>query len=109
MTLALRFGDQTIRIRVRFTASQVRGSPRALAEHVVEDHDDDAPLAFVLTGPQGLQRHHRLVDRSGLVLSEAKGLDTGLRALSHLTVFLPPPPGTARIRARAAWRSTRWR
>ena len=55
----------------------------------------------MLTAPQGLQRNHRLVDRSGFVLSEGRGLDSGLHALaSHLTALLPPAPGTVRIRTR---------
>lgn len=99
-TLLLRFGERTIRI----ACDSRRGARRlraALGEHLV-DGPDDAPLAFVLTAPQGLVRKHRLVDRSGFVLSESRGLDTGLRALaSHLTAFLPPAPGTVRIRVRA--------
>ena len=98
--LTLRFGERTVRIAcdARRGARRLRS---ALTEHVVAN-DDDAPLAFVLTAPQGLQRRHSLVDRAGIVLSDGRGLDPGLRALaSHLTAFLPPAPGTVRVRARA--------
>jgi hypothetical protein len=100
VTLHLRFGEHVVRV----ACDSRRGARRlraALADHVVDD-PGDAPLAFVLTAPQGLHRHHRLVDRSGFVLSEGRGLAAGLHALaSHLTALLPPPPGTVRIRARA--------
>jgi hypothetical protein len=100
-TLHLCFGEK----RIRITCDSRRGARRlraALTEHLGADEAEDAPLGFVLTAPQGLQRHHRLEDRSGFVLSEARGLDAGLRALaSHLTALLPPAPGTVRFRARA--------
>jgi hypothetical protein len=98
-TLFLRFGERTVRVACdsRRAARKLRS---ALGEHLV-DGPDDASLAFVLTAPQGLQRKHRLVDRSGFVLSEARGLDSGLHALaSHLTAFLPTAQGTVRIRVR---------
>jgi len=98
-TLLLQFGEQTIRVACdsRRGARTLRA---ALGEHLV-DGADDAPLAFVFTAPQGLQRKHRLVDRSGFVLSEAPGLDAGLHALAaHLTAFMPAAPDTVRIRAR---------
>lgn len=100
IALNLRFGDSRIRVAcdARRGARLLRS---ALADHV-DDDPEDAPLGFVLTAPQGLRRSHSLVDRSGFVLSEGRGLDAGLHALaSHLTAFLPPPPGTVRIRARA--------
>jgi hypothetical protein len=100
VTLWLRFGQTTLRVACdsRRGARKLRD---ALAEHIVSDADD-TPLGFVLTAPQGLQRHHRLVDRTGFVLSEGRGLDPGIQALaSHLTALLPPVPGTVRIRARA--------
>jgi hypothetical protein len=99
-TLLLRFSGHTVRVACdsRRGARRLRG---ALGEQLV-DGPDDAPLAFVLTAPQGLQRNHRLIDRSGFVLSEARGLDSGLHTLaSHLTAFLPPAPDTVRIRVRA--------
>jgi hypothetical protein len=99
VALHLHFGEQTVRVACdsRRGARKLRD---ALADHEVET-TEDAPLAFVLTAPQGLKRHHRLEDRSGFVLSEARGLDSGLHALaSHLTALLPPAPGTVRIQAR---------
>jgi hypothetical protein len=99
VSLNLRLGERTIRVACD-SRRAARTLGDALAEHVVEG-DDDAPLAFVLTAPQGLKRSHRLVDRSGFVLSVARGLDTGLHALaSHLTALLPPAPGTVRIQSR---------
>jgi hypothetical protein len=98
-TLLLQFGARTVRVACdsRRAARKLRS---ALGKHLV-DGPDDASLAFVLTAPQGLQRKHRLVDRSGFVLSEGRGLDSGLHALtSHLTAFLPTAPDTVRIRAR---------
>jgi hypothetical protein len=101
VALNLRFGEQTVRVACdsRRAARKLRD---ALADHLVDgDGDGDAPLAFVLTAPQGLKRAHRLVDRSGFALSEGRGLDAGLHALaSHLTALLPPTPDTVRIRAR---------
>jgi len=100
VTLNLRFDEQTVRVACdsRRGARKLRD---ALADHEVET-TDDAPLAFVLTAPQGLRRHHLLEDRSGFALSEARGLDSGLHALAcHLTALLPPSPGTVRIQARA--------
>jgi hypothetical protein len=100
VTFCLRF-DQRI---VRVACDSRRGARKlraALGDHIL-DETDEAPLAFVLTAPQGFNRNHQLTDRSGFVLSEARGLDTGLRALAcHLTALLPPAPGTVRIRARA--------
>jgi hypothetical protein len=98
-TLLLQFEAKTIRVACdsRRGARKLRA---ALSDHVV-DGPDDASLAFVLTAPQGLQRKHRLVDRTGFVLSEAPGLDAGLHALAaHLTAFLPTAPNTVRVRAR---------
>jgi hypothetical protein len=99
VTLCLQFADRTVRV----TCDSRRGARvlrEALVDHIV-DGDDDVPLAFVLTAPQGLRRSHHLSDRAGFVLSEARGLDAGLRALAcHLTAFLPPAPGTVRIGAR---------
>jgi hypothetical protein len=90
--------------RVRIACDSRRGARmlrEALGDDVVEDADD-APLAFVLTAPQGLKRRHRLVDRTGFVLSEGRGLESGLHALaSHLTALLPPAPGLVRIRTRS--------
>ncbi|HEV2309008.1 MAG TPA: PqqD family protein, partial [Acidimicrobiia bacterium] len=99
VTLSLRLGEKTVRIACdsRRGARKLRG---ALADHIV-DGDEDAALAFVLTAPQALKRTHLLVDRSGFVLSEGRGLDAGLHALAcHLTALLPPAPGTVRIRTR---------
>jgi len=99
-TIVLRLGRHTVRVACdsRRAARTLRA---ALADHVV-DGDEDTPLAFVLTAPQGLTRTHLLVDRAGFVLSAARGIDAGLHALaSHLTALLPPAPGTVRIRARA--------
>jgi len=99
VTFHLRFGDQTIRIACdsRRGARKLRA---ALDGHIVNE-TDEVPLGFVLTAPQGLHRDHRLTDRSGFVLSEARGLESGLHALAcHLTAFLPPAPGTVRVRAR---------
>jgi hypothetical protein len=101
--LHLRFDDREYRI----TCDSRRGARvlrEALREHVVDDEhvDASAPLAFLLTAPQGFKRTHQLTDRSGFVLSEGKGLDAGLHALGcHITAFLPPAEGTVRIRARA--------
>jgi hypothetical protein len=100
VTYNVRLGERTIRIACdsRRGARALRG---ALADHIV-DADDEVPLGFVLTAPQGLKRTHQLTDRSGVALSEARGLDTGLHALAcHLTALLPPEPGAVRIRARA--------
>jgi hypothetical protein len=100
-TLVLRFDHHRVRVACdsRRAARTLR---RALADHV-DDHDDDAPLGFVLTAPQGFKRTHLLVDRAGFVLSAARGLDAGLHALAgHLTALLPPAPGTVRFRARSA-------
>lgn len=95
----LRLGDETIRI----ACDSRRGAKRlrsALADHILDG--DDGPLGFVLTAPQGLQRHHTLIDRSGFVLSRGRGLDSGLHALAgHLTALLPPARGSVRVRARA--------
>jgi len=99
VTLNLRLGAHTARIACdsRRGARLLRNAVR---EHVV-DNVDDAPLAFVLTAPQGLKRTHRLTDRAGFVLSEGRGLPAGLHGLaSHLTALLPPAPGTVRIRTR---------
>ena len=99
-SLNLRFGDHAVRVACDSWRG-VRKLKASLADHV-DDGLDDAPLAFVLTAPAGLIRTHHLVDRMGFVLSQARGLDSGLHALaSHLTAFLSPPPGTVRIRARA--------
>jgi len=100
VTLHLRFGEYVVRVACD-SRRGARTLSAALAEHVV-DGSDEIPLGFVLTAPQGLHRHHRLVDRSGFVLSEGRGLATGLHSLgSHLTALLPPAPDTVRIRARA--------
>jgi hypothetical protein len=100
VTLNLRFGAQPVRV-----ACDSRRGARRLADALADHRDEtieDAPLGFVLTAPQGLRRDHRLEDRSGFVLSEGRGLDSGLHALaSHLTAFLPPEPGTVRIQARS--------
>jgi hypothetical protein len=99
-TLVLRLGGHTVRVACdsRRAARTLRD---ALADHLV-DGDEDAPLAFVLTAPQGFKRTHLLSDRAGFVLSEARGLEPGLHALaSHLTALLPPAPGTVRFRTRA--------
>jgi hypothetical protein len=97
------------RHRVRIACDSRRGARllrEALVDHIVEDAD--APLAFALTAPHGLKRHHRLIDRSGFVLSEGRGLESGLHALaSHLTALLPPAPGVVRTRARAVASGTR--
>lgn len=99
-SLSLRFGDHIVGV----ACDSRRGTRKlrdALADHVVTD-DHDAPVGFVITAPTGLQRSHQLSDRSGFVLSQGRGLDSGLRALAgHLTAFLPPAPGTVRVRARA--------
>jgi hypothetical protein len=100
VTHNVRLGESTIRVACdsRRGARKLRA---ALADHIV-DADGDVPLGFVLTAPQGLKRTHLLTDRSGVALSESRGLDTGLHALAcHLTGLLPPPPGTVRIRSRA--------
>jgi hypothetical protein len=100
VTLNLRFGERIVRVACdsRRAARTLR---TALSDELVSA-DDEMPLAFVLTAPQGFRRTHQLVDRAGLVLSEGRGLDTGLHALaSHLTALLPPAPGTLRFRARA--------
>jgi hypothetical protein len=99
VTHTLRLGEHTVRV----ACDSPRGSRTlraAFANHIV-DGGEDAALAFVLTAPQALKRTHLLVDRSGFVLSEGRGLDAGLHAIaSHLTALLPPAPGTVRIRAR---------
>jgi hypothetical protein len=100
VTLNLRFDERTVRVACdsRRAARTLR---TALADALTDD-EDEMPLAFVLTAPQGLRRTHQLVDRAGLVLSEGRGLDSGLHALaSHLTALLPPARGTIRFRARA--------
>lgn len=95
----MKFGDHSVRV----ACDSRRGARRlrsALADHIVDG--EEASLGFVLTAPQGLQRHHTLIDRSGIVLSRGRGLDSGLHALAgHLTALLPPAPGSVRIRARA--------
>jgi hypothetical protein len=100
VSLNVRLGERTVRV----TCDSSRGARTlraALADHVVDDVED-APLAFVLTAPQGFTRTHSLTDRSGFVLSEGRGLNSGLHALgSHLTALLPPASGVVRIRARA--------
>jgi len=100
VSLVLELGGR----RVRIACDSRRGARmlrEALADHIVDDADD-APLAFVLTAPQGLKRRHRLIDRTGFVLSEGRGLESGLHALaSHLTALLPPAPGVVRIRTRS--------
>jgi hypothetical protein len=104
VSLLVRFAERTVRIACD-SRKAVRTLRTALRDHLSDERvtePDETDLAFVLTGPQGLQRHHRLIDRTGFALSEARGLDAGLHALaSHLTVFLPAAPGTVRIRARA--------
>jgi hypothetical protein len=99
VSLILRFGAKSVRV----ACDSRRGARRlsaALADHLAES-DEDAPLGFTFSAPQGLQRHHRLEDRAGFLLSEARGLDSGLHALaSHLTALLPPRPGAVRIQAR---------
>lgn len=102
VVLHLRFDDREFRV----TCDSRRGARvlrESLRDHVVDDEhiDAGAPLGFLLTAPQGFKRTHQLTDRSGFVLSEGRGLDAGLHALGcHLTAFLPPAPGTVRIRAR---------
>ena len=98
-TLVLRLGRHTV--RVACDSRRAAGTLRtALADHIA-DGDEDTPLAFVLTAPQGLKRTHLLVDRSGFALSAARGLEAGLHALaSHLTALLPSAPGTVRFRTR---------
>jgi hypothetical protein len=101
--LLLRFGDKVIRLSCdsRRASRKLRFS---LAEHLQAEveGDEEPPLAFVLTSPQGLKRNHELTDRTGFPLSSGRGLDPGLHALaSHLTAFVPPAPGTVRFRARA--------
>lgn len=97
--LSLRFGDRTIGVACDARRG-VRKLRSALIDHIVDV--PDAPVAFILTAPAGLQRSHHLADRSGFVLSDGRGFDSGLHALaSHLTAFLPPAPGTVRVRAGA--------
>jgi len=101
--LTLRFGEEVVRV----ACDSRRGARRlrdALADHLVHEGEgaEEAPLAFVLTAPQGLRRSHQLTDRSGFTLSSGRGLDPGLHALaSHLTALVPPAAGSVRIRARA--------
>jgi hypothetical protein len=100
VTLNLRLGEHAV--RVACDSRRAARTLRAALERDVIGDEDELPLAFVLTAPQGFRRSHQLVDRAGLALSEGKGLDTGLRALaSHLTALLAPAPGTVRFRARA--------
>jgi hypothetical protein len=100
VTHNVRLGEHTIRV----ACDSRRGARKlrtALGAHIV-DAAGDVPLGFVLTAPQGLKRTHLLTDRSGIALSESRGLDTGLHALAcHLSALLPPAPGTVRIRSRA--------
>ncbi len=99
-SLSLRFGDRTVGVACDARRG-VRKLRSALADHIVGD-ETEAPVGFVLTAPAGLQRTHHLADRSGFVHSQGRGLDAGLHALaSHLTAFLPPEPGTVRVRAGA--------
>ena len=51
---------------------------------------EETPLAFVLTAPQGFKRTHQLVDRSGFVLSEGRGLETGLAPAGQPPHGVPP-------------------
>jgi hypothetical protein len=102
-SLHLRFDERVVRVACD-SRRATRRLRDALANCLAADRVDDAeepPLAFVLTAPQGLKRHHELTDRSGFTLSTGRGLDAGLSALgSHLTALLPPAPRTVRIRAR---------
>jgi hypothetical protein len=99
VSLHVKFGGRMMRVSCdsRRAARTLRS---ALAEHLV-DGDDDVPVGFIFTAPQGLKRSHLLMDRSGFALSDGRGLNPGLHALaSHLTALLGPAPGTVRIRAR---------
>jgi hypothetical protein len=100
VTYNVRLGQHTIRL----SCDSRRGARklRAALGDLLVDTDDYVPLGFVLTAPQGLKRTHLLTERSGVALSESRGLDTGLHALAcHLSALLPPTPGTVRIRSRA--------
>lgn len=98
--LALKFATQTIGVAC-YPPRALRKLRKVLIDYVVEHDDlDDDALAFAFTGPVGLDRTHRLTDRSGLVQSSGPGLGPGLGSLlEHLTAFLPIASGSARFRA----------
>lgn len=74
----------------------------ALADHLV---DEPAPLGFSLRIPSGRTSFHVLVDRAGSVLARLGSTEDALAVLgSHLAAFIPPPPGTIRLRAQALLR-----
>ncbi len=100
-TLPVRLGRETVRVACD-SRRAARLLESALADLLDPDPSGDLPLGFVFAAPQGLKRTHHLSDRSGFVLSEGRGTETGLHALaSHLSALLPPRPGTVRIKARA--------
>jgi hypothetical protein len=75
----------------------------ALADQLVAE---PSPVGFALRAPTDSQGFHVLLDRSGYVLARVRSIDECLAVLSsHLEAFLPPPPDTVRMRARAVLRS----
>ena len=98
-SLRLRLGDHHVRV-ASDSRKGVQLLKSALADILLDD-ESDAELAFMLNGPRSLQRSHFLLDRSGVVVSQNRGLEAGLSALAgHLTAFLPTSDGRIRVRGR---------
>lgn len=81
----------------------------ALAEHLVDQGPSrESETSFLLNRPRALQRSHVLSDRTGVVLSSNRGLESGVVALAgHLAAFLSPPDNCVRLRARVLATSDR--
>jgi hypothetical protein len=75
----------------------------ALADHLV---GEPAPIGFALQPPSSSNGFHVLIDRTGSILARLGSVEECLSVLgSHLAAFVPPPPDTVRLRARALLRS----
>ncbi len=71
----------------------------ALAEHAVGEAQ---PLGFMLHAPEDERGFYMVTDRSGFVLGRTRTLDQALAVTGgHLSVLVPPPEGTLRLRLRA--------
>lgn len=93
-------GSRMVRVATD-SRKAVRLLESALGALVIEP-EEQPDVSFMLNRPRALQRSHSLNDRAGSVLSDGRGLDSGLAALAeHLTVLTPTDPGTVRIRSKA--------
>jgi len=100
-TLVVRIGGHAVGVACD-SLRAIKRLKRSLGDLADESAVDPERLGFVLTAPAGLHRNHCLNERSGFVLSDSRGIDSGLAALaSHLTSLLPVAPGHVRFRATA--------